>query len=141
MHDAVLLDAMGAYGIAHGLADAYRERLDILEMADAIEAAAGAPLRTEAGRASRRTAARASCCAFAAAAARRARGVSPAPRSENGPGFPGPSDCRIDGQPARGRRGRARTSSSGRPPSARGSPGWRGSRKSAPGAVRPRSLR
>ena len=50
VHDAVLLDSMGAYGIAHGLADAYRERLGILEMAEAIEAAAGLPLRTEAGR-------------------------------------------------------------------------------------------
>ena len=50
VHDAVLLDAMGAYGIAHGLADAYRERLSILEMAEAIEAAAGVPFRTEAGR-------------------------------------------------------------------------------------------
>jgi hypothetical protein len=50
VHDAVRLDAMGAYGIAHGLADAYRERLSILEMAGAIEAAAGVPLRTEAGR-------------------------------------------------------------------------------------------
>jgi hypothetical protein len=50
VHDAVLLDAMGAYGIAHGMADAYRERLSILEMADAIEAAVKAPLRTEAGR-------------------------------------------------------------------------------------------
>ncbi len=50
VHDAVLLDAMGAYGIAHGLADAYRERLSILEMADAVEEAAAAPLRTEAGR-------------------------------------------------------------------------------------------
>jgi hypothetical protein len=50
VHDAVRLDAMGAYGIAHGLADAYRERLSILEMAEAIEAAAGVALRTEAGR-------------------------------------------------------------------------------------------
>ena len=50
VHDAVLLEAMGAYGVAHGLADAYRERLTILEMAQAIEAAADAPLRTEAGR-------------------------------------------------------------------------------------------
>jgi hypothetical protein len=50
VHDAVLLDAMGAYGIAHGMADAYRERLTILEMAEAIEAAAEPPLRTEAGR-------------------------------------------------------------------------------------------
>ena len=54
MHDAVLLDAMGAYGIARGMADAYRERLTILEMAEAIEAAAEAPLRTEAGRTARR---------------------------------------------------------------------------------------
>ncbi len=50
VHDAVLLDAMGAYGIAHGMADAYRERLTILEMSEAIEAAAEAPLRTEAGK-------------------------------------------------------------------------------------------
>ena len=50
VHDAVLLDGMGAYGITHGLADAYKERLEILEMADAIEATAGASLRTEAGR-------------------------------------------------------------------------------------------
>ncbi len=50
VHDAVRLDAMGAYGIAHGLADAYRERLSILEMAEAIEAAAGVALRTAAGR-------------------------------------------------------------------------------------------
>jgi hypothetical protein len=49
VHDAVRLEAMGAYGVARGLADAYRERLDILEMADAIEKAAAAPLRTEAG--------------------------------------------------------------------------------------------
>ena len=50
VHDAVRLEAMGAYGIARGLAEAYRERLDILEMADAIDRAAEAPLRTEAGR-------------------------------------------------------------------------------------------
>ena len=50
VHDAVRLEAMGAYGVARGLADAYRERLDILEMAGAIETAAEAPLRTEAGR-------------------------------------------------------------------------------------------
>ncbi len=50
VHDALKLETMGAYGIARGLADAYRERLDILEMADAIEAAAAAPLRTDAGR-------------------------------------------------------------------------------------------
>jgi hypothetical protein len=40
---------MGAYGIARGLAEAYRERLDIPEMADAIEARAACALRTEAG--------------------------------------------------------------------------------------------
>jgi hypothetical protein len=51
VHDAVRLEAMGAYGVARGLAEAYRERLDILEMADAIERAAEAPLRTVAGRA------------------------------------------------------------------------------------------
>ena len=50
VHDALKLETMGAYGIARGLADAYRERLDILEMADAIEAAAAAPLRTDAAR-------------------------------------------------------------------------------------------
>ncbi len=50
VHDALKLETMGAYGIARGLADAYRERLDILEMAEAIETAASAPLKTEAGR-------------------------------------------------------------------------------------------
>ncbi len=50
VHDALRLETMGAYGIARGLADAYRERLDILEMADAIDEAAAAPLKTEAGR-------------------------------------------------------------------------------------------
>jgi hypothetical protein len=49
VHDAVRLEAMGAYGIARGLADAYRERLDIPEMVEAIERAAEAPLRTGAG--------------------------------------------------------------------------------------------
>ena len=51
VHDAVRLEAMGAYGIARSLADGYRERMDILEMAGAIEEAASAPLRTEPGRA------------------------------------------------------------------------------------------
>jgi hypothetical protein len=46
VHDAVALEAMGAYGIARGLADAYRERLEILEMAAAIEEAADAHLKT-----------------------------------------------------------------------------------------------
>jgi hypothetical protein len=50
VHDAVRLESMGAYGIARGLADAYRERLEIIEMADAIDAAAAVPLRTERGR-------------------------------------------------------------------------------------------
>ena len=50
VHDAVRLEAMGAYGIARGLADAYRERLDILEMAQALEAAASLELLTENGR-------------------------------------------------------------------------------------------
>jgi hypothetical protein len=50
VHDAVRLEAMGAYGVARGLADAYRERLDILEMAESIEAAAATPLLTENGR-------------------------------------------------------------------------------------------
>lgn len=49
VHDAVRLEAMGAYGVARGLADAYRERLEILEMADAVERAAETPLRTVEG--------------------------------------------------------------------------------------------
>jgi hypothetical protein len=51
VHDAVLLDSMGAYGVARALADAYRERLDIREMAAAIEEAAAGPLLTEPARA------------------------------------------------------------------------------------------
>jgi hypothetical protein len=51
VHDAVRLDAMGAYGIARSLAEAYRERMDMLEMASAVEEAAQAPMRTEEGRA------------------------------------------------------------------------------------------
>jgi hypothetical protein len=50
VHDAVLLEAMGAYGIANGLAHAYRERLTILEMAEAVESAASTALRTDRGR-------------------------------------------------------------------------------------------
>ncbi len=49
VHDAVRLDAMGAYGIARGLLEGYRERMDMLEMADAIEEASRVPLLTEAG--------------------------------------------------------------------------------------------
>ena len=51
VHDAVLLDSMGAYGIARLLAEAYRERLDVLEMAAAIEEAAAQTFQTEAGQA------------------------------------------------------------------------------------------
>lgn len=51
VHDAVRLEAMGAYGVARSLADGYRERLEIPEMADAIEEAARVPLATEEGRA------------------------------------------------------------------------------------------
>ncbi|HEY1252765.1 MAG TPA: hypothetical protein VGH97_16420 [Thermoanaerobaculia bacterium] len=51
VHDAVRLEAMGAYGIARSLTDAYRERMEIPEMADAIEEAARAPMATDAGRA------------------------------------------------------------------------------------------
>ena len=50
VHDALRLESLGAYGVARGLADAYRERLDILEMAAALEEAAEASLRTENGR-------------------------------------------------------------------------------------------
>ena len=51
VHDAVRLEAMGAYGIARGLVEGYRERMDIPEMAAAVEAAADAPLKTDEGRA------------------------------------------------------------------------------------------
>ena len=51
VHDAVVLDSMGAYGVARSLAAAYRERLDIAEMAAAIEEAAASPLLTEPARA------------------------------------------------------------------------------------------
>ncbi|HEY3203911.1 MAG TPA: hypothetical protein VGL03_09655 [Thermoanaerobaculia bacterium] len=50
VHDAVRLDAMGAYGIARSLVEGYRERMDIREMAESIEAAASASLKTERGR-------------------------------------------------------------------------------------------
>jgi hypothetical protein len=49
VHDAVLLERMGAYGIVQLLAEGYRERSDFLEIARAIEQAASQPLRTEAG--------------------------------------------------------------------------------------------
>ena len=50
VHDAFHLERLGAYGVARELADAYRERLDILEMAAALERAAEAPMRTDNGR-------------------------------------------------------------------------------------------
>lgn len=50
VHDAVGLDALGAYGIARVLAEAHREGLDIPEMAAAIEEAAARPLLTDAAR-------------------------------------------------------------------------------------------
>lgn len=50
VHDAVLLDALGAYGVARSIAEAHRERRDILEMAAAIEEAAARPLLTPEGR-------------------------------------------------------------------------------------------
>ena len=49
VHDAVLLERMGAYGIVQLLAEGYRERADFLEIARSIEQAASQPLRTEAG--------------------------------------------------------------------------------------------
>lgn len=50
VHDAVRFESMGAYGIARFLIEGYRERMDFLEMAAAIEEAARVPLRTEVGR-------------------------------------------------------------------------------------------
>ncbi len=50
VHDAVRLDRIGAYGVACSLVEGYRERMDFPEMAEAVEEAARAPLRTEAGR-------------------------------------------------------------------------------------------
>ena len=49
VHDALRLESLGSYGVARGLADAYRERLDILEMASALESAAAVRLHTEIG--------------------------------------------------------------------------------------------
>ena len=51
VHDAVRLEELGAYGIARRLVEGYRERMDFTEMADSIDEASVAPLRTEAGRA------------------------------------------------------------------------------------------
>ena len=49
VHDAVLLEGLGASGIVRSLLEGYRDRLDFEEMASAIEEAAAAPMRTEAG--------------------------------------------------------------------------------------------
>jgi hypothetical protein len=50
-HDALRLDGMGARGVARAVMQGRREGLSFLEMAAAIEEAAGAPLRTETGEA------------------------------------------------------------------------------------------
>ena len=47
VHDAVRLEAMGAYGIARSLTEGYRERLEIPEMAEAIEEDARSPLASD----------------------------------------------------------------------------------------------
>ena len=49
VHDAVLLERIGAYGIARLLAEGYRERADLVEIARSIEQAADLPLCTAAG--------------------------------------------------------------------------------------------
>ena len=49
VHDAVRLDAIGAYGIARHLVEGYRERMDFREMALSIDEAAGVALRTPEG--------------------------------------------------------------------------------------------
>jgi hypothetical protein len=49
IHDAMALDEMGAHGIVRQLLDGYRERLELLEMADGIQRAADRALRTAPG--------------------------------------------------------------------------------------------
>jgi hypothetical protein len=49
IHDAIALEEMGAHGIVRQLLDGYRERLELLEMADAIEREADRDLRTAPG--------------------------------------------------------------------------------------------
>lgn len=49
VHDALALEEMGAHGIVRLLLEGYRERRDLLEMAEAIEQAAGRALLTSAG--------------------------------------------------------------------------------------------
>jgi hypothetical protein len=51
VHDAVRLEELGAYGIARRLVEGYRERMDFGEIADAIDEATAAPLKTAEGRA------------------------------------------------------------------------------------------
>jgi hypothetical protein len=50
-HDAVRLDGMGARGVARAVLEGRREGLSFPEIGAAIAAAAGSPLRTEAGEA------------------------------------------------------------------------------------------
>ncbi|HEY7112187.1 MAG TPA: hypothetical protein VIA45_04590 [Thermoanaerobaculia bacterium] len=50
VHDALKLESLGATGIARLLLEGYRERQDFLEMAGAIEKAAGVEMATEEGR-------------------------------------------------------------------------------------------
>jgi hypothetical protein len=49
VHDAMALDEMGAHGIVRQLLDGYRERLELLEMAEGIERGASRTLRTAPG--------------------------------------------------------------------------------------------
>jgi hypothetical protein len=49
VHDAMALDEMGAHGIVRQVVDGYRERLELIEMADGIERAADRALRTAPG--------------------------------------------------------------------------------------------
>jgi hypothetical protein len=51
VHDAMRLEGLGAYGIARRLVEGYRERMDFVEMADAIDEATAPPLKTAEGRA------------------------------------------------------------------------------------------
>jgi hypothetical protein len=51
VHDAVLLERMGAYGVARLIAEAHRERMDLLEVARSIETSASLRLATPAAEA------------------------------------------------------------------------------------------
>jgi hypothetical protein len=50
IHDAMALDEMGAHGIVRQLLEGYRERLELLEMAESIERGADRDLRTAPGK-------------------------------------------------------------------------------------------